>query len=212
MNDRSSELLFGCFPGSVSPAPLKRHYGCFMLTCRIPLKRLMPGFLSQLRTCYPLAACSDLVNEFISLATAGSAPSHSHPQPRLRVEAAQNQVYSITAKLRHAFRLGDCWCSGFFLVVFFPHKHVVNLYIFFFVNVNFLGTIQSKLWQGSMNLKSTSSRMGENWLSFQRNIGCCFSAYLHLSGVSPYCSPELQSAAAKRTVLRTGVLEATEPL
>lgn len=37
----------------VGPAQSERHYGCFMLACRIPLKRLMPGSLSQPRTCYP---------------------------------------------------------------------------------------------------------------------------------------------------------------
>lgn len=68
--------------GPVGPAQSERHYGCFMLACRIPLKRLMPGSLSQPRTCYPPAACSDLVNEFISsVATAGSAPPHSDSQP-----------------------------------------------------------------------------------------------------------------------------------
>lgn len=68
--------------GPVSPAQPERHYGCFMFACRIPLKRLMPGSLSQPRTRYPPAACSDLVNEFISsVATAGSAPPHSDSQP-----------------------------------------------------------------------------------------------------------------------------------
>lgn len=65
--------------GPVSPAQSERHYGCFMLACRIPLKRLMPGSLSQPRTRYPPAACSDLVNEFISwVAAAGSAHTHTH--------------------------------------------------------------------------------------------------------------------------------------
>lgn len=102
--------------GPVSPAQSERHYGCFMPACRIPLKRLMPGSLSQPRTCYPPAACSDLVNEFISsVATAGSAPPQSDSQPvslcRVGVEsvselsavARAKQVYSmLTAALLHA--------------------------------------------------------------------------------------------------------------
>lgn len=48
-----------------------------MPACKIPLKRLMPGSLSQPRMCYPPAGCGDLLNEFISLvAMARSSPPH----------------------------------------------------------------------------------------------------------------------------------------
>lgn len=61
---------------------LERHYACFMPVCGIPLKRLMPGSLSQRRTRYPPAGCSDFVNEFISsVAMARSAPPRSDEQP-----------------------------------------------------------------------------------------------------------------------------------
>lgn len=106
--------------GPVSPAQSERHYGCFMLACRIPLKRLMPGSLSQPRTRYPPAACSDLVNEFISsVATAGPAPPHSDSQPgflcragvesesELSAAAPAKQVCStMTAALLHGWRVG----------------------------------------------------------------------------------------------------------
>lgn len=112
--------------GQVSPAQSERHYSCFMLACRIPLKRLMPGSLSQPRTRYPPAACSDLVNEFISsVATAGLASPHTHRLTacvalcRVGVEsescqlwlrqAKKKQVYSImTATLLHSWRVGAC--------------------------------------------------------------------------------------------------------
>lgn len=77
MSDRGSELLFRMLPGPVSSTQSERHYGCFMFTCRVPFKRLMSAPLSQLRTCYPLAACSDLVNEFISLAHSCHTQTHS---------------------------------------------------------------------------------------------------------------------------------------
>lgn len=83
-------------PGPVCPARSQRHYACFMSPCRIPLERLMPGSLSQLRTCYPHAACSDLVNEFISLAAAGGAG--------VRTEAWQERVYR---KLQEEHVSGD---------------------------------------------------------------------------------------------------------
>lgn len=67
-----------CCSDFFGPAQSKRHYGCFMPACRIPLKRLMPSSLSQPRTRYPPAGCTDLVNEFISLvAMAYSASPHS---------------------------------------------------------------------------------------------------------------------------------------
>lgn len=120
-------VVWICF-GPVSPAQSERHYGCFMLACRIPLKRLMPGSLSQPRTCYPPAACSDLVNEFISsVATAASAspPSDTQPVSFCRVEvisecklsavAPAKQVYSImTATLPHGWRVGACMWDLFF--------------------------------------------------------------------------------------------------
>lgn len=85
--------------GPVGPAQSERHYGCFMLASRIPLKRLMPGSLSQPRTCYPPAACSDLVNEFISsVATAGSAPPHSDSQPVSLCRARERVVSCGSSK------------------------------------------------------------------------------------------------------------------
>lgn len=56
-----------------APPQSGRHYACFMPVCGIPLKRLMPGSLSQARTRYPPAGCTDLVNEFISWVAAAAA-------------------------------------------------------------------------------------------------------------------------------------------
>lgn len=66
-----SDPALGCSP--VRPAPSPKHYACFMLSCRIPLKRLMPGSPSQPGRAIVYAACSDLLNEFISLAQTKSA-------------------------------------------------------------------------------------------------------------------------------------------
>lgn len=97
--------------GPVSPAQLERHYGCCMLACRIPLKRLMPGSLSQPRTRYPPAACSDLVNEFISsVATAGSAPP---PPPHSE---------SFCRASRQRWQLHGCVCMHVRFVLFFKNS------------------------------------------------------------------------------------------
>lgn len=141
MDDCSGELLCGFLFGPVSPAQSERHYGCFMLACRIPLKRLMPGSLSQPRTCYPPAACSDLVNEFISsVATAGSAPPRSHTLCRARVVSRGS---SKTSSQCNDSNFASCLQSGCTDVrlssSFFPHP----LYKFFPKNVNFSRTMQN---------------------------------------------------------------------
>lgn len=103
----------------------------------------MPGSLSQPRTCYPPAACSDLVNEFISsVAMAGSASPHSDTQPvsfcrvgvksesKLSAVAPAKQVYSImTATLLHGWRVGACmWDLFFFYMKLFPKCQLFKNY------------------------------------------------------------------------------------
>lgn len=121
--------------GPVGPAQSERHYGCFMLACRIPLKRLMPGSLSQPRTCYPPAACSDLVNEFISsVATAGSAPPHSDSQPVSLCRARERVVSCGSSKTslqcndsNFASRL-ESGCTN--LRLFFSYKFFLKCQLF----------------------------------------------------------------------------------
>lgn len=97
----------------------------------------MPGSLSQPRTCYPPAACSDLVNEFISsVATAGSASPHSDTQPvsfcrvgvksesKLSAVAPAKQVYSIVTPtlLLMVWRVGACRWDLFFFSTWGCHQ------------------------------------------------------------------------------------------
>lgn len=112
--------------GPVRPAQLERHYSCFMLACRIPLKRLMSGSMSQPRTRYPPAACSDLVNEFISsVATAGSALPRSHSQPvSCRVESA-SKLSAVALQYNDsnlASQLESVWG------LFFLHEDAIKLF------------------------------------------------------------------------------------
>lgn len=97
----------------------ERHYGCFMLACRIPLKRLMSGSLSQPRTRYPPAACSDLVNEFIS-----SVPHSS--QPLCRVGAAARRDSSAKTTLQRSDDDFASWFVSFVLRKLSPKSQLLE--------------------------------------------------------------------------------------
>lgn len=141
-----------CF-GPVSPAQLEKHYACFMLACRIPLKRLMPGSLSQPRTCYPPAACSDLANEFISsVAAAGSASPHSDTQPvsLCRVGVGCERKLSAVAPAKQSLQYNDTKFasrgleSGCMRVTCdFYGRMSSGLFFLFPQNVNFSRTMQN---------------------------------------------------------------------
>lgn len=145
----------------VSPAQSERHYGCFMLACRIPLKRLMPGSLSQPRTRYPPAACSDLVNEFISLVrTAASAPPYS-VSFSAEWEWSLRASCQLLAPAKTSLQCNDSnfasWLESWCMHVRFSYTRMP---LNFPQNVNFSRTMQNRK---AMNPKVTSARGGENW-------------------------------------------------
>lgn len=175
----------------------------------------MPGSLSQPRTRYPPAACSDLVNEFISsVATAGSAPPQSYSQPvslcRVGVEseremsavARAKQVYSMTtAALLHARRVSAC---------------VWDFVFSFFLPSNFLSPPKCQLCQ---EVCKADFEVGNPWtqkspppeeekigLHMTTEVQCsflppyCLSGYICFRALSLRCSFEIQggNAATKK--------------
>lgn len=88
--------------GPVRRAQPQKHYGCFMLSCRIPLKRLMAGSLSQPRRAIVHAARSDLLNEFISLAQTKSALSTwAPPSLESTLEAERDKCSAVLRLASH---------------------------------------------------------------------------------------------------------------
>lgn len=123
----------------------------------------MPGSLSQPRTCYPPAACSDLVNEFISsVATAGSAPPHSDSQPvslcraRARVVSCGSSKTSLQCNDSNFASWLESGCMN--LGLFFCYKIFLKCQLFRNrAKQNFEGNPWTQ--------KVTSVWKGENWFS-----------------------------------------------
>ena len=165
------------FPGPVSPAQSERHYGCFMLTCRIPLKRLMPGSLSQLRTCYPPAACSDLVNEFIILAAGSALQTLCRVKVGLRVSHQPRlQENKVTVRRQQLRIMAGDWVL---LCYIFQPEDAKKL---FFLKMSTLQELcKNKFWRESVNLEVTSVRRGENWIPQQKSrTHICLALFLNM--------------------------------